>query len=51
MPDVDRKAAAANDPDICKCGHAQFAHMNGFCVEGCDAAKCGQEEKADAKRP
>jgi hypothetical protein len=44
MPELDRKAAAANDPDVCKCGHPQHAHMNGFCVEGCDAKVCEPEK-------
>ncbi len=42
MPKSDTKV---QDPDICKCGHPQHAHMNGYCVEGCDATVCEPEKK------
>ena len=31
-------------PDACKCGHAEYAHVNGLCVHGCDVEKCAPEE-------
>lgn len=42
MPEADKTQA---DPDVCKCGHPQHAHMNGYCVEGCDAKVCEPEKK------
>lgn len=44
MPELD-KNAAKNDPDVCKCGHPQHAHMNGYCVEGCAPTVCEPEKK------
>lgn len=34
------KKAVSNDPDMCACGHEEFKHMNGPCVEGCTAEQC-----------
>lgn len=34
------------DPDMCRCGHAEFAHTNGLCVHGCESEKC--EDKPEA---
>lgn len=31
-------------PDACKCGHPEYAHVNGLCVHGCDVEKCAPEE-------
>jgi hypothetical protein len=28
------------EPDVCKCGHREFEHMNGFCSLGCEPEKC-----------
>ncbi len=28
------------DPDMCSCGHPEYAHTNGLCVTGCDPDKC-----------
>jgi hypothetical protein len=33
------------NPDICRCGHPLYAHMNGGCIEGCEPDKCLSEEE------
>lgn len=35
-----RSSKAIPAADVCKCGHAEHAHMNGLCVLGCDVEKC-----------
>jgi len=37
--------APSVDPDVCKCGHAAFAHVNGLCTVGCDVEKCAPAEE------
>lgn len=44
-PNVEPDAPTA-DPDMCRCGHANHAHMNGLCVHGCEAEKCIPEDTA-----
>jgi hypothetical protein len=43
MPESKEKA---KDPDLCACGHQQFQHMNGYCVECPDGSS-----KCDEKNP
>lgn len=35
------------DPDVCRCGHPTYAHVNGLCTMGCDVELCAPpaEEK------
>lgn len=37
----------AQDPDVCRCGHPTYAHVNGLCTMGCDVELCAPpaEEK------
>lgn len=34
-----------NEPDMCACGHPEHAHVNGYCVEGCEAAACKDKDE------
>jgi len=45
MPDNTKPDKPGVDPDLCKCGHAAFAHVNGLCTAGCDVEKCAPEEE------
>ncbi len=40
-PTEDSKPAAAGpDPDVCRCGHPNYAHTNGACLSGCNPENC-----------
>lgn len=43
-----RQALQAEEPDKCKCGHSETAHVNGLCIHGCAIESCMPEE---AKAP
>ncbi len=43
MPLETKKLGA--EPDVCRCGHPEHAHVNGYCIEGCVAAQCDPEKK------
>jgi hypothetical protein len=45
VPVPEPEKPKGNDPDICACKHPMHAHMNGYCVEGCDAKLCEPGEK------
>lgn len=34
------------DPDICKCGCPEYAHVNGLCINGCEPSKCSSDVKS-----
>ena len=38
------QAGPAADPDLCRCGHPEHAHMNGLCIHACDVGRCSQPE-------
>jgi len=43
FPSVDSVPANASqsvDPEMCRCGHPEYHHVNGLCTAGCDAEKC-----------
>ena len=44
-PDTSKPEKPGVDPDLCKCGHAAFAHVNGLCTAGCEVEKCAPEEE------
>ena len=37
--------AKVPDAEICPCGHPEYAHPNGPCVEGCSAEECEPKAK------
>ena len=43
MPAESKKLS--NEADVCACGHAEHAHVNGFCIEGCGAEQCNPGKK------
>ncbi len=46
-PDVIREGdSKLAGPDLCRCGHPEHAHVNGYCVEGCNVEACSPAEKA-----
>jgi hypothetical protein len=52
---VPESSAPATDPEMCRCGHAEYQHgPGGLCVSGCEAEKCldpkliEQDKKAEA---
>mgnify|MGYP001557757233 FL=1 len=36
----------AVDPDVCRCGHPEHAHMNGLCIHACEPEKCVEQSEA-----
>lgn len=32
-------------PEMCRCGHAAYAHVNGLCSHGCDVEECAPPEE------
>ncbi len=50
---LDSKAPAESkaipDPELCACKCPNYAHTNGYCINGCAPEKCaGPEETPDA---
>lgn len=43
-----RAALQAEEPEKCRCGHPETAHVNGLCIHGCAIESCMPEE---AKAP
>jgi hypothetical protein len=43
--ELDAPTAASDskpevDPDLCRCGHPSYMHVNGLCAQGCDVEAC-----------
>ena len=41
VPDDGKPAVP--EPDLCKCGHPEYFHINGLCSQGCAAETCSPE--------
>jgi len=46
LPAKAEPSAPSSDPDMCKCGHPEFAHNNGLCIHACEPEKCVENPEA-----
>lgn len=46
-PDAAKPEA---DPDVCRCLHPHFAHVNGLCTMGCDVEACAPPAEAPKEK-
>lgn len=45
QPPLATQPLKAPEAEMCACGHPEYAHPNGPCVEGCSAEECEPKAK------